>query len=415
MTWPLASTCRYLKSIQLNNIRAFCELVLEVETADGAPRMRTLLIGRNGTCKSTLLRAVALGLADVADAQAMLVSPIGTLVGPAGNQGQITLGLEGSAEMLPPRFNLRLLVSRGDKEILEDHNEPELAAPLFVVAYGAGRFFSGGESSSFREYRAVDAVAGLFNHPRPLTDPELILRRLQDFYGTDGYEKTLSGIKAVLGLDEEHTIEIRRGGGVEIAGPSLARPVSLDSWADGYRVTFTWLLDFYGWALRAAAIDADGMVNGILLIDEIDQHLHPSMQAQVLPRLSELLPRVQIIASTHSPLVALGAQPDELVALHRCPSGEVVVAPTPDFRLYSVEDMLTDDRLFDTEPFSEEVNEKTERYRELMAIPVTERGPRQERELRALAHELAPPPDPSKSTVSALEEMKSILARHGIE
>ncbi len=406
---------RFLKHVQLNNIRAFQELTLEIETASGAPRFRTLLIGRNGTCKSTLLRAIALGLADHADAQAMLASPIGRLIGREGPHGQITLSLGDRRDELPPQDNLRIISSYGDKEILDGALEPELGETPFVVAYGAGRFFSGGEPSSFRDYRMLDAVAGLFNHPRPLTDPELILRRLHDFFGTGLYEQTLAGIKRVLGLEEEHAITFRRGGGIEITGPGLAGPVSLDAWADGYRVTFAWLLDFYGWALRAGAIDDKGVVSGILLVDEVDQHLHPSMQAQILPRLSELLPRVQIIASTHSPLVALGAEPDELVALRREPTGEVVAVPPPDFRLYSVEDMLTDDRLFATPPYSEEVNEKTERYRELLEIPVTEREPPQERELQTLARQLTPAPDPSAPAVAALEEMKGILARHGIE
>lgn len=414
MTWPHpASTRRYLTSILLRNVRAFREISFEVEGVDGAPRMRTLLIGRNGTCKSTLLRAIALGVADVADAQALLASPIGRLIGCRESHGEIQVTLEDPAKRLPPQTNVRTFRSHGDKDVLEGRLMPE-EPPPFVVAYGAGRFFSGGEASTFRDYRTVDAVAGLFNHPRPLTDPELILRRLHDFFGTRRYEQTLSGIKKVLGLSEEHTIAFRRGGGIEITGPSLAGPVSLDGWADGYRVTLTWLLDFYGWALRAGAIDEDGVVRGILLIDEIDQHLHPSMQAQVLPRLSELFPRVQIIASTHSPLVALGAEPDELVAL-RMTSGEVVVEPPPDFRLFSVEDMLTDDRLFATPPYREEVNEKTERYRELLEIPVTERKPRQEQEIQTLARQLTPAPDPSAPAVAALEEMKSILARHGIE
>jgi hypothetical protein len=289
------------------------------------------------------------------------------------------------------------------------------AAP-FMVGYGAGRSFSGnGHYSSFRDYRGIDAVASLFNYPRPLTEPELILRRLHDFFGTGLYERTLNGIRRVLGFEDEHKIVFRRGGGIEIAGPGLAGTISFDAWADSYRMTFTWLLDFYGWALRAGAIDEEGIVHGILLIDEIDQHLHPSVQARVLPRLSELLPRVQIIATTHSPLVALGADPDELVALHRTPSGEVAVAPAPDFRLFSVEDMLTDERLFATSPFSEEVNARTERYRELLAKPVVKRKAGEKRELQTLARELAPPPDPSAPAVAALEEMKVILARHGIE
>lgn len=404
---PSAPPSRYLSEVQLTNIRGFAHLELHLGDESGGPRRRTLVIGKNGTCKSTLLRSLAIGLADRSDAEAMLASPIGKLIGAADTHGQIQLGLEGGSLLLS------LIASSGDKEYLESHGESGFSPP-FLVGYGAGRFSSGSESASFRGYRAIDAVAGLFNHPRPLADPELTLRRLQDFFGTARYDGTLLGLKRVLGLAPEDSITIRQGGGIELSGPTVGPPIGLEAWADGYRVTFTWLLDFYSWAMRAGAIDEDGVVRGILLIDEVDQHLHPSMQAQVLPRLAELLPEVQIIASTHSPLVALGAAPEELVALHRTPEGTVEVAAAPDFRLYSAEDMLTDDRLFATPPYSPEVNRKTEEYQELLEVPARRRGPGQEARLRRLARELTPALEPSESGAAAFEEVKGILAKHGI-
>ena len=45
---------------------------------------------------------------------------------------------------------------------------------------------------------------------------------------------------------------------------------------------------------------------GIVVIDEIELHLHPSMQADVLPKLIELFPKVQFIITTHSPIFLLG-------------------------------------------------------------------------------------------------------------
>ncbi|MGS0680349.1 AAA family ATPase [Shewanella sp. 125m-7] len=44
-------------------------------------------------------------------------------------------------------------------------------------------------------------------------------------------------------------------------------------------------------------------INGFVVIDEIDAHLHPSLQRKVLPFFSELFPRIQFIVSTHSPFV----------------------------------------------------------------------------------------------------------------
>lgn len=47
-------------------------------------------------------------------------------------------------------------------------------------------------------------------------------------------------------------------------------------------------------------------IEGIVVIDEIELHLHPSMQADVLPKLIKLFPKVQFIITTHSPLFLLG-------------------------------------------------------------------------------------------------------------
>ncbi len=47
-------------------------------------------------------------------------------------------------------------------------------------------------------------------------------------------------------------------------------------------------------------------IRGIVVIDEIELHLHPSMQADILPKLIKLFPKVQFIITTHSPLFLLG-------------------------------------------------------------------------------------------------------------
>lgn len=55
---------------------------------------------------------------------------------------------------------------------------------------------------------------------------------------------------------------------------------------------------------------------GIVLIDEIDLHLHPKWQRMVVPRLLEVFPKCQFLISTHSPHVITHVQPDNLFLLH---------------------------------------------------------------------------------------------------
>lgn len=49
-------------------------------------------------------------------------------------------------------------------------------------------------------------------------------------------------------------------------------------------------------------------LEGIVVIDEIDVHLHSDLQSKVLPRLIKLFPKIQFIITTHSPLFVLGMQ-----------------------------------------------------------------------------------------------------------
>lgn len=47
-------------------------------------------------------------------------------------------------------------------------------------------------------------------------------------------------------------------------------------------------------------------INGIVLIDEVDKHLHITLQKEILPKLFELFPNVQFIISSHSPFLNMG-------------------------------------------------------------------------------------------------------------
>ena len=65
----------------------------------------------------------------------------------------------------------------------------------------------------------------------------------------------------------------------------------------------------------------------ILLIDEIENHLHPTWQRRVIPALLEHFPGLQIFATTHSPFVVAGLKAGQVHLLNRDQNG-VVTATT---------------------------------------------------------------------------------------
>ncbi len=65
---------------------------------------------------------------------------------------------------------------------------------------------------------------------------------------------------------------------------------------------------------------------GILIVDEIDAHLHPSWQRRIIPTLTRHLPNLQIFCSTHSPLMLAGLREGQVQLLQRDKDGKVIVS-----------------------------------------------------------------------------------------
>ena len=61
---------------------------------------------------------------------------------------------------------------------------------------------------------------------------------------------------------------------------------------------------------------------GILLLDELENQLHPAWQMRVIPALMRHFPGLQLIATTHSPFVALNREAGQIHRLHRTPEGD---------------------------------------------------------------------------------------------
>ena len=65
---------------------------------------------------------------------------------------------------------------------------------------------------------------------------------------------------------------------------------------------------------------------GILIVDEIDAHLHPSWQQRIIPTLTHHFPNLQIFCSTHSPLMLAGLKEGQVQLLQRDDKGNVTVS-----------------------------------------------------------------------------------------
>jgi predicted ATP-binding protein involved in virulence len=82
----------------------------------------------------------------------------------------------------------------------------------------------------------------------------------------------------------------------------------IEQLSEGYKIIIAMVADL---AARMAEANPD-MDNplastGIVLIDEVDLHLHPKWQREILIHLTKVFPKIQFIVSTHSPIIVVGA------------------------------------------------------------------------------------------------------------
>ena len=217
----------YLRRIHLNNICGIKDLNLGL-TDDGLATS-TLLIGKNGTGKSSVLRAIVLGLASETEATALLAEPFGSPFISVG-QAQGTIELEivnGNGEVYQECKQIAKH-GEGDERVTSKAPTPFFRRSPLVVAFGAGRSIEG-PTSSGRTYRLVDSTYMLFNYEGTFIEPELTLRRLKDYIGKTKYNRVLSRIRQALGLDTTDVLEFEKGGGVVVSGPYRENPIPLHS------------------------------------------------------------------------------------------------------------------------------------------------------------------------------------------
>ena len=317
----------FLKSIHLKNVKCFDDLYLsfEEDTQTGRIRQWTLLLGENGTGKSTLLKAIALVTSGSDALSDLLTEPSDWIQ--YGEKECVISALLVSKELEQREISLRIEqeYSRSDviihnKKSLEwlDNALKQSPEDYFMVGFGAYRHLSSNDSfagkrSAFWNVRA-QSVATLF-------DPDATLNPLESWAMSLDYQhhRGLDIVRDVLNdfLPDISFSQIDKQRG-RLLFKTEDGIVRLRSLGDGYQSVTAWIGDLL---YRVMQIFEDNPApleaSGLLLIDELDLHFHPKWQQNLFTFISTRLPNFQLIITTHSPMIAQQVAAGELHYIKR--------------------------------------------------------------------------------------------------
>ena len=373
-----------LRSVEIDNYRAVKHLKLSLD-----PRL-TVFHGENAQGKTSVLHAIAVGLGLVPTLLPE-VSGIGFLDTDRRRSAryvrvalETTDGIVWERQKGPVpsnRIGVRSLREKMERIVSADEQGEEIDLPI-VAFYGADRaaFSVPQRRSGYRERPRYAALAGalsagidfrqFFEWFKAKEDEELRDQRRDPKAVSTELEAVRTAITSMIPGASQPRIEFGPLRFVVSLDTQSGRreDLTLDQMGGGYRVVLALAADLarrmaQGNPHRAKPCACEAIV----LIDEIDLHLHPAWQQRVLDDLLRTFPNTQFLVSTHSPQVLTSVEPERIVELSR-ENGAVVAGYAGGVATYGAESgtVLALVMGVPNRPKDNEFVKKLDRYRSLI-------------------------------------------------
>jgi predicted ATPase len=337
----------YIQRVVLENVRGFRRLDFSFERPEGGYAGWTVLTGDNGSGKTALLKAIALAVVGPDFGRALQPSFRGW-IREGADRGEVSVWIEPSdgdsftTGRRPKSLLSKLdLVRNGGPEVSMRPGRTKKKGPLngpwaentagwFTVGYGPFRRLYGASPEAQRLMSGPGRVARfatMFKEDATLLECEIWLRDLKhkQLEGKDE-GKVLEQVERLLNDDFlQNNIQVDKvdSDGLWLRDASGA-VLPLQEMSDGYRAALALMIDIIR---HLSAVHPGNQIvqevkgkivvpfPGVVLVDEVDAHLHPEWQRRIGWWLKERFPLIQFVVTTHSPLICQAADPHGIFKL----------------------------------------------------------------------------------------------------
>lgn len=347
----------YIGKVILKNIRGFTDLYFDLKRPSGSYAGWTVFTGDNGSGKSTLLKAIAVGLTGKDTARALQPSFHRWIREGAGDeeasiQLEIVRRVEDDTLVDPGTkpggaFPAKITLKNGGKETTlqsaipakkpKNYSTPDRAIwstdakGWFSCGYGPFRRVLGASPEAARQMVApsTERFVTLFQEAASLAEVDQWLRNLKhkELENRAAEREQLRLLLDILQDDlmpNQITVDRVDSDGLWLKDRNGVQ-LSWGEMSDGYRAALALLADILRHLINAYGVDGlterdpDGKLfvkrSGVVLIDEIDAHLHPEWQREIGFWLKRHFPNLQFLVTTHSPIICQAADENGLFVL----------------------------------------------------------------------------------------------------
>jgi len=364
----------YFLSLSLENVRCFSDRqTLDLSDGKGKPARWTVILGNNGTGKTTLLQVLA-GMEPVkgdnvadesTDVRNLRLSMFRhSFYRPSGNQlmAEARFAFDTIFDNTQPNNEASITYTDNQYFGTTEWSSDEFQKKSYkfkCYAYGASRRLTRGMLS---QELSEDTTINLFNDQSTLINAEEWL--LQTDYIASKESEIQAQTKKNLSLIKEVLINLLPDvQDIQILSPSkdIPKPIvgfktpdcpvngwmNLDGLSLGYKTMIAWMVDLAAHMFQRYPNSPNPIAEpAVVLIDEIDLHLHPKWQRTIMAYLSERFVNTQFIVTAHSPLIVQAAENANIAVLKR-EGDQVVIHQHPqEVKGWRIDQLLTSD-LFD--------------------------------------------------------------------